>query len=111
MLIKNRPRAKMRKSLRHTEQSESRGGTRSAARASPIGCAMTMRLMISFSSQERSSKRDSLRVSRLESVNRDRVTKNRLDPAEVKGLQTKTKRILKRDLPTLDQKMYLHLWI
>ena len=110
-LIKNRPKVKMRRSLKLMVQSGSRGGTRSAVKVSPIESAMITKSMICFSSQEKFSKRDLLQVSRLESVNRGKVMKDRLDPAEVKGSQTKIKRFLKSDLLTQGLKMCWHLSI
>ena len=103
--IKNRPKVKMRRSLKLTVQSGSRGGTRSAVKVSPIESAMITKSMICFSLQEKSSKRDLLQVSRLESVNRGKVMKDRLDLAEVRGSQTKIKRFLKSDLLTPGLKM------
>ena len=107
--IKNRPKVKMRRSLKLTVQSGSRGGTRSAVKVSPIESAMITKSMICFSSQEKFSKRDLLQVSRLESVNRGKVMKDRLDLAEVKGSQIKIKRFLKSDLLTPGLKMCWHL--
>ena len=107
--IKNRPKVKMRRSLKLTVQSGSRGETRSAAKVSPIESAMITKSMICFSSQEKFSKRDLLQVSRLESVNRGKVMKDRLDLAEVKGSQIKIKRFLKSDLLTPGLKMCWHL--